>query len=303
MLVAPRFQRLPQNNHNIWSSVQQRFYDPNSPIKLLRDHFTPSINYLSVILNSLAVLDPTNKFFSLETNKSIDKIASKFSQFMIPLSYCWSGIEALMSNKAVEAVMRFLPASTFLVLPFFNINFANGFSSGFNNLIDLLTARLGARQNTSSIIANARSVLPELKNLARDFLTKIQPLSGSRETLADQVATLGTILGNLGGILFARQERDSGLARMFGFFSNATGFVMDFRNIVSRNIRKQIVGYSCALASISNILTRFVDPNLSRILNHISIVADGFGLSYWAQSSKSPAGQSNLAPKNTFSTA
>jgi hypothetical protein len=300
MLIEPRFQRPPQNNPNIWTSVQRRFYDPSSPVKFLRDHLTPSINYLSVFLNSLAVLDPTNKFFSLETNKTLDNISSKFSQFMIPLSYCWSGIEALMSNKAIEAVMRFLPASTFFVMPFFNVNFANGFSSGCNNLIDLIAARLGSRQNTSSLRANVTSVLPELKNIAREFLTKIQPLSGSRETLADQVATLGTIFGNLGGILFARQERDSTLAKMFGFLSNATGFVMDFRNIISRNIRKQIVGYSCALASISNILTRFVDPNLSRILNHISIVADGFGLSYWAQSSKSPSGQSNLAPKKTF---
>jgi hypothetical protein len=286
MLITPHPLNHKHIPRNFWNKVQANFADPKSKVQLIRNHFTPAVNYASVLLNSLAVLDPTNKFFSLETNKSLDKIASKFSQLMIPLTFIWSGVEALVSNKAIEAVLRFLPATTFFIMPFHNLNFASGLSSGLNNFIDLISARLGSRQNNLSVSQNTRLVFQEMKKLARDFFTKIQPVTGSGETLADQVATLGTIFGNLGGILFAHAERDSALARLFGFVSNSTGFVMDYRNISSKNIRKKIVGYSCGLASISNILTRFVDPNIARILNHLSIVTDGFGLSYWAQSSK-----------------
>jgi hypothetical protein len=82
------------------------------------------------------------------------------------------------------------------------------------------------------------------------------------------------------------------MARFFGNMRNVGGILADYKLVFNkvadpaRSNDQKIVGGTCSLASILNILMRWVDPKLARALNHISIAADDFGLTYWAQSSK-----------------
>ncbi len=277
----------PLVQKNTWDSVRMNFLNGSEWFQKFRNNFTPVLNYFCVSLNSLAAIGSSINSCPKPLAKFLNDKSELFARYSLPASYIWNGIEALMGNRLPEALIRFAPALGFFVLPFYNFNLVTGISSGLNNLIDLVTERLGGKQPSTSIMENSKAVLHESQILVKEFLTTLKPLNSSEgEKLIDQVATLGTIIGGAGGLVFAAKERNSLPAQIFGSLGNISGFALDLSMIVAKNLRKKVVGYSCGLASLGNIAMRFTDRKLAKILNHAAIAADTFGMTYWAQSSK-----------------
>lgn len=272
---------------NNWDSLRENFLYGPEWFQKFRDNFTQYLSYTCGGLNGLAALGSSLGVCPKVVAKFFNKKAEWFSRYSLPASYMWNGVEALIGNRPIESLIRFAPAFSFLVLPFYNFNLGTGISSGLNNLMDLVAERLGDKQPSHSMKENSKVVLGELKVLVKELLTTIKPLNAvSGETFIDQFATVGTILGNAGGLAFAAQQRNSPAAKTFCSLSNISGFALDLTNIFSKNLRKNIVGCSCAIASLSNIALRFSSHKLATILNHLAIAADTFGMTYWAQSSK-----------------
>jgi len=279
----------PQTNS--WENFRKLFTDKGPPgFQAFRNYFTLSLNSVGIIFNFLAVITSNSNLVSKKISEKIDKGSEWFSRYIIPLSFGWNGVEALVGNRAVEAVARIIPAVSFLFLPFYNLNIATGVSSGLQYLFELVRDRHGGKNPaTHSIKENAKQTIQTSLAVLKDIFTFNQ----THEDFKKQISTAFMLIGSFGGLAFASKDRDSLLARFFGNMRNIGGIVADWKlifNDVKNNIRRafdlRLVGSLCSTASIMNIIKRWVNPELSRTLNHISIAIDDFGLTYWAQCSK-----------------
>lgn len=280
-----------QPSNNSWENFRKLFSDKGPPgFKYFRNYFTLGLNTMGIIFNFLAVITGNSNLVSKKISEKIDKGSEWFSRYIIPLSFGWNGVEALVGNRAVEAVARMIPAVSFLFLPFYNLNIATGVSSGLQYLFELVRDRHGGKHPaTHSIKENAKQTIQTSLAVLKDIFTFNQ----THEDFKKQISAAFLLLGSFGGLAFASKERDSLLARFFGNMRNIGGLVADWKlifNDVKNNIRRafdlRLVGSLCSTASIMNIIMRWVNPELARTLNHISIAIDDFGLTYWAQCSK-----------------
>lgn len=287
------------NTNNLWDKFRDKFHNGPPWFQLFRDKFTLGLNAIGIAFNLLAVIATNSKFFSKKISESIDKKSEWFSKYIIPFSFGWNGIEALVGNRAIEALTRIVPAVSFCFLPFYNLNLATGVSSGLQYLFEHVKDRHGGKHPAPhSMVENAKQVISTSFDVLKDIFTG----NRSKEDLAKQIGTLFLLAGSIGGSIFAHKDRDSKSARFFGNMRNIGGIVADWKlifNDVKDDARRafdlRFVGGMCSTASILNILMRWVDPALARTLNHIAIALDDFGLTYWAQSSK----RDNDAQKNS----
>lgn len=281
----------PKENFSTWDKLRDKFFNGPAWFQGFRNQFTISLNSLGILFNTAAVVASNSTFFSKSTAEFLDKKSEWFSKYIIPISFSWSGVEALMKNRLLEAVARIIPASLFTVLPFYNLNLATGISSSLNYLFEHVMDRHdGKHPGGDNMFKNAGAVFKSSIDVFKDIFT----LNTSKESLAKQLGTLFMSTGSLGGLAFAREKRDTMLARIFGNMRNIGGLIADWKLIFNdiknddrRTFDLRFVGSLCSTASILNILMRWVDPKLARSLNHIGIALDDLGLTYWAnQSSK-----------------
>ncbi len=270
-----------------WGKVRAYFHDSPPWFQSFRDNFTMVLNYIGIAFNTLAVIGSNSNVFSKEVAASIDKKSEWYSRYVIPFSFGWNGVEALVGNRLVEALTRIVPAVSFWALPFYNFNTATGISSGINYMLELVTNRLkkqGVKVPSHDMWENTKVIGGELMNVCKDFLTNAK----TDENWVHKITSFFLLGGSAGGFLFASKDRDTWLARLFGNVRNIGGFFGDYDLVTNRkyDVHKKVVGLSCGVASILNMIMRWVNPELARTLNHISIAADDFGLTYWAQDSR-----------------
>jgi hypothetical protein len=276
----------------IWENFRKYFQDEkNKKFNFFRQYFTLSLNTIGIIMNFAAVISGNSSIVSKKLSENLDKSSEWFSKYVIPLSFGWNGIEAAVGNRGLEALSRFIPAVSFIFLPFYNLNIATGLSSGLQYLFELVRDRHGGKPPSShDIKENAKETLKTSIAVIKDIITG----NRTHEDLSKQIGAGFLLLGGLGGLIFASRERDSSFARFFGNMRNIGGLVADWKlifNDVKNNARRafdlRFVGSLCSTASILNIIMRWVNPEeLSRSLTHIAIAIDDFGLTYWAQCSK-----------------
>lgn len=280
-----------QSGVGIWENFRKYFQDgENKKFNFFRENFTLGLNTIGIILNFMAVISGNSKMMSKELSQKLDKGSEWFSKYVIPLSFGWNGIEAAVGNRGLEAFARIVPAIAFFFLPFHNLNIATGVSSGLQYLFELVRDRHGGKNPaTHNILENAKETLKTSFSIFKDILT----FNRTHEDLPKQISASFLLMGSIGGLIFSPTERDSYLARFFGNMRNIGGLVADWKlifNDVKNNLRRafdlRLVGSLCSTASILNIIMRWVNPELSRSLNHIAIAIDDFGLTYWAQCSK-----------------
>lgn len=283
-----------------WGKVRAYFHDSPPWFKSFRDNFTMVLNYIGIAFNTLAVVGTNSNVFSKDVAASIDKKSEWYSRYVIPFSFAWNGVEALVGNRLVEALTRLVPAVSFWALPFYNFNTATGVSSGINYMLELVTNRLKKQEikvPSHDMWQNTKVIGGELLNVCKDFLTNADT-SHYKENWVHKITSFFLLGGSAGGFLFASKDRDTWLARLFGNIRNLGGFVGDYDLVTNKkyDVHKKVVGLSCGVASILNMIMRWVNPELARSLNHISIAADDFGLTYWAQDSRRHNTPSNAKP-------
>lgn len=289
---------LASQKTSLGDKITQAFYNGPPWFQWFRDKFCLSLNSFGILFNTVAVIATNSPFFGKETAKFLDEKSEWFAKYIIPFSFGWNGIEAIMGKRLPEAFSRLIPAALFSVLPFYNLNLATGISSGLNYLFELVKDRHGGKPpGDGDLWRNTKETWTTSVEIFKDMLKGDQ----SKEDLPKQLATVFLLAGGLGGFTFARKSRDSALARFFGNMRNAGGIFADWKLMFNKDPDAtrakdlRIVGFTCSIASILNILMRWVDPKLARALNHISIAADDFGLTYWAQGSKRDNDQAQRA--------
>ncbi len=278
-----------QSKRNSWDKFRTEFCNGGPPgFQHFRNYFTLALNGVGIFMNTMAVVGSNNKIFPKEVAKFIDEKSEWFTKYLIPFGFAWNAVEAFVGQRPIECLSRLIPAVSFWALPFYNFNLATGVSSGINHMLELVQNRNGGKPLGTNMLENSKLVLKNFYDIFRDmFLLKNAP-----EKFTEQLGALCLLGGSIGGILFAKKDRDSGAARLFGNMRNIGGMVVDVDLISNKDPHptrardKKIVGLTCITASLLNILMRWVSPELARSLNHISIAADDFGLTYWAQSSK-----------------
>lgn len=280
---------LQEKPKSILDKVQESFYNGPYWFQQFRDKFSTTLNGFGIAFNFLSVIASNSKIFNETTVKMLDKNSELFSKFVVPASFAWNGVEALVGKRVPEALSRFIPAVSFMFLPFYNLNIATGISSGLNYLFEHVKDRHGGKNPGKTIMENLSAVSKTSFDIFSDMIQG----KTDKEDAAKQLATVGLLGGSIGGMFFARNERDSILARLFGNVRNIGGILADWKlifNDVKNDPRRafdlRLVGSLCSVASMLNILMRWVDPKLARTLNHIAIAIDDFGLTYWAQRSK-----------------
>ena len=272
---------------NLWDKFRFQFVNGPKWFQALRSNSTMTLNYLGVAFNSLAVVGKT--FLPEKVFNFVDKKSEWFSKYIIPISFAWNGVEALVGHRIPEALSRLIPAASFWALPFYNFNLATGLSSGLNYVFEhVKEINNGKNPGAGDLIENMKKTFSD----SVDILTDIVKGKRDKEDLYKQIATVGLLGGSVGGMLFARHDRDTFWARVFGNMRNIGGLFADYKLIfnkakdaVQSNYQRQ-VGALCSIASILNIFMRWVSPEMARMMNHISIAADDFGLTRWAQVSK-----------------
>lgn len=272
---------------NLWDKFRLQFVNGPDWFKAFRSHFTLGMNYFGVAFNSLAVVGKA--FLPEKVHKFVDEKSEWFSKYVIPISFAWNGVEALVGHRIPEALSRLIPAVSFWALPFYNFNLATGLSSGLNYVFEHVKERNGGKNpGAGDLVENMKKTFSD----SVDVLTDIVKGKRDKEDIYKQVATVGLLGGSLGGMLFTRHSRDSFWARVFGNMRNICGLFADYKLIFNnakdpaQSHYQRQVGSLCSLASILNIFMRWVNPEMARMLNHISIAADDFGLTRWAQVSK-----------------
>lgn len=271
----------------ITNSIQEFFQNGPQWFQNFRNYFVMGLNTIGITLNSLSVIASNSNIMPKPVAEYLDKAAEWYSRYVISLGFGWNGIESLVGKRPIEALARFLPAAGFLALPFYNFNLSTGISSTMSYIFDKVVSRNGDKQpGIGSAMENTKGTIKHTVDIFKDFFNP-----KSKETFVEKFGIAGLGLGTLGGLLFASHERDSLAARFFGNLRNLGGLVADYELVFNkdttwRGLHKRTVGLTCSTASILNIIARWVNPDVGRILNHLSIAADDFGLTYWAQMSK-----------------
>lgn len=272
---------------NLWDRFRLQFVNGPKAFQAFRSHFTLGMNYFGVAFNSLAVAGKA--FLPEKIYKFVDEKSEWFSKYVIPVSFAWNGIEALVGHRIPEALSRLIPAVSFWALPFYNFNLATGLSSGLNYVFEHVKERNGGKNpGAGDLVENLKKTFSD----SIDILSDIVKGKRDKEDIYKQLATVGLLGGSLGGMLFTRHSRDSFWARIFGNMRNLGGLFADYKLIFNKakdpaqSRYQREVGALCSIASILNIFMRWVNPEMARMLNHISIAADDFGLTRWAQVSK-----------------
>ncbi len=283
---------LPNTNKRLsnWEKFEEFFYRGPEWFQKFRDNFCMSLNSFGIVFNTIAVIAINSSIFGEKTTKFLDEKSEAFSKYIIPFTFAWNGLEAAMGKRPLEAIARWVPASLFFVLPFFNLNLATGISSGLNYLFEHVKDRHGDKHpGEGNAWKNTTETLKTSGAIFKDMFRGDQ----SKEDLLKQLATIFMLVGSMGGLAFARDSRDSLLARLFGNMRNAGGIIADGKLIFNKvldPLRANVlrtVGAVCSFASVLNILMRWVeDDKLVRTFNHMSIALDDWGLTYWAQNSK-----------------
>ena len=110
---------------------------------LLRDYFSPVINGIAIVANTLSAIGIVSNSFPEKLNNFLDKKSEWFSKFVVPISFASNGLEALAGQRLIEASLRFIPAISFWALPMFNFTYPMGLFSGSNTILSMIHKRLG----------------------------------------------------------------------------------------------------------------------------------------------------------------
>jgi hypothetical protein len=269
------------------SSIQEFFKNGPEWFQYFRNYFVMGLNSIGIALNSTSVIATNSNIMPKPVAEYLDKAAEWYSRYVVPLGFAWNGVESLVGKRPLESIARFAPAIGFLALPFYNFNLVTGLSSGITYLLGKVVERNGNKQpGVGSAMENTKGILKHTVDVFKELFD-----SKSKESTMDKISILGMMIGSTGGLFMAPNQRDSFTARIFGTLRNIGGLVGDYELVFNndqtwRGKHKRAVGLTCSLASILNMIARFVDPKLGRTLNHLSIAADDFGLTYWAQMSK-----------------
>jgi hypothetical protein len=251
------------------------------------------ISYVNALLHALATVTSFGDSSSMKLlNKFFHKSAFLFTRYLAPLSsYGLAAINAFMKKDLAEGLIKAIPP---LFLPFVgdaNVDTVYGLSTSLNQPYDMLAERVRADAHKSQehknfseskgdLANNLKLIKNEAKSLWKEFMQGKLSFWKQSIYLYNCPLILG---GSLPMLLFARNARDTFLAKSLGLLRAAGGILGDIGFLFGeKDIYKKLVGVMCSISAISSIAKRWVkSDNYANALIHLSSALDVSAMALW----------------------
>ena len=250
------------------------------------------ISYANALLHAFATItsfgdSATTKFF----NKIFHKTAFFFTRYFAPISsYGLAALNSFFNKDIVEGFIKAIPP---LLLPFVgdaNVDTVYGLSTSLNQPYDTLKDRVRAKTVKSkdqeeflakkgSLSSNINVIIDEAKRFFRDFKQGKLNFWDESIYLYNCPLILG---GSLPMLLFARNDRDTFLAKALGLMRNIGGLMGDAGFLKGKDMLKKLIGVMCSISAFASIGKRWVkSENYFNALIHLSSALDVSAMALW----------------------
>jgi hypothetical protein len=250
------------------------------------------ISYVNALLHAFATItsfgdSATTKFF----NKIFHKTAFFFTRYFAPISsYGLAALNSFFNKDIVEGFIKAIPP---LLLPFVgdaNVDTVYGLSTSLNQPYDTLKDRVRAKtvkskeqeeflEKKGSLSSNINVIIDEAKRFFRDFKQGKLNFWDESIYLYNCPLILG---GSLPMLLFARNDRDTFLAKALGLMRNIGGLMGDAGFLKGKDMLKKLIGVMCSISAFASIGKRWVkSENYFNALIHLSSALDVSAMALW----------------------
>jgi hypothetical protein len=250
------------------------------------------ISYVNALLHAFATITSFGDSTITKTfNKFFHKSAFLFTRYFAPISsYGLAALNSFFNKDIVEGFIKAIPP---LLLPFVgdaNVDTVYGLSTSLNQPYDTLKDRVRAKTNKSqeqteflekkgSLSNNLSVILEEGKRFFRDFRQGKLNFWNEAIYLYNCPLILG---GSLPMLLFARNDRDTFLAKALGLMRNIGGLLGDAGFLAGKDMLKKLIGVMCSISAISSIGKRWVkSEKYFNALIHLSSALDVSAMALW----------------------
>lgn len=248
----------------------------------------------------------------------IDVWSVRLTKIVIMARFVLAGIGALLNNRIVEAFGRIVGIAALPMVSLRDLTMATGLSTAFSQTDLGLEEKLGAKSNriytsmwenasewfgtwwrmtkemfSTTLFGANRKVFPDFawsqitdipRRFIEDFTSKIPKKGRPGEKEEGHSAIFGAYfigIGALIGVLFGRKERNiwnklGGLIRNFG------GILGDYTLFTHTDVNMRKTGYFTAVASIVDVIQRFLPDWMINTINHLNLINNMIGLSYYS---------------------
>lgn len=258
-----------------------------------RNIFISSINALLHVIATITSFDKsTAGSLMTSVHKVSNDAAFLFSQWIAPIvSYGYAALEAFKNKKPIEAFLKLVPPAFLPFVAKANIDTVYGSSTGFNQPYDMVVQRIEeksessanyakyAKQANSTYTGNIKLTWEVFKELVNEFVQgKMDPKKGIFFINCPMI-----LAGALPIMLFARQARDTLLARSLGLLRNAGGILGDIGWIWGEpdNPYKLTGGILCMIGACADVVKRWVSDDTSRVLIHLGSALNVSAYALW----------------------
>jgi len=251
-------------------------------LKIIRDRYPNWCNSIAALLHSLAPALPYLPFVPEKFSKMVDKAAVIFSKSVVPIAMLHNSWEAFVGKRGIESIIKLVTPALLYTVPLHNFNIPYGLHSSVKLILDKAMHKAPQRKE-QSFGQNFKDMTQGAKNLFGDFFAG----KGDWDLNSTVFAFANMLFGSVGGYLFARTERDSWPAKIFGLIRNIGGLVGDVNISIVGDEHEKKAGRLMGLASIFGIIQRWIpDPKVARIFSHALIACDDIGFNIWSNDSK-----------------
>jgi len=250
------------------------------------------ISYVNALLHAFATITSFGDSTTTKTfNKFFHKSAFLFTRYFAPISsYGLAALNSFVNKDIVEGFIKAIPP---LLLPFVgdaNVDTVYGLSTSLNQPYDTIKDRVRANTNKSqeqteflekkgSVSNNLSVILEEGKRFFRDFKQGKLNFWDESIYLYNCPLILG---GSLPMLLFARNDRDTFLAKALGLMRNIGGLMGDAGFLAGKDMLKKLIGVMCSISAISSIGKRWVkSEKYFNALIHLSSALDVSAMALW----------------------
>jgi len=250
------------------------------------------ISYANALLHAFATITSFGDSATTKTfNKFFHKTAFLFTRYFAPISsYGLAALNSFFNKDIVEGFIKAIPP---LLLPFVgdaNVDTVYGLSTSLNQPYDTLKDRVRAKTDKSkeqeeflakkgSLSNNLTVIADEAKRFFRDF--KQGKLSFWDESIYLYNCPL-ILGGSLPMLLFARNDRDTFLAKALGLMRNIGGLMGDAGFLKGKDMLKKLIGVMCSISAFASIGKRWVkSENYFNALIHLSSALDVSAMALW----------------------
>lgn len=245
-------------------------------------HYPMFINNVAAGLHTLAASSLFLPFMPESISKGLDKFTVLFSKYVLPVYFAHMGTKNIKDKKGLEGLTRLAPpiALWFSKIPFFNFDFAYGLFAGPK--MALVAAENHMKKSEfKSFTENALHVWDGLKS----SLKNIYNFKGDKSFWKDLFSLSGSALMSIGtgfGMLTSFMDRNTPLAKLFGFFRNLGGILGDATLIGFEKGKHQHAGWAFVIASVLGIVQRWViNDDVAQIFTHTKDALNTLAFTLW----------------------